>query len=61
MRTWMLKGSLEDFNATWEYCRFATVQERAPIFPGDKIVCFCNGLIMGVFEAEKIVEREFGP
>ena len=59
MKIWMLNARLEDFRATQEYCGFRTEGERKPISVGDKIVYVCSGVIFGVYETEKIVEREF--
>ncbi len=59
MKIWMLNASLEDWEATRDYCGFGSEQERSPISAGDRIIYFCNGLIVGVFEAGKTVESEF--
>jgi len=59
MKTWMFNGSLDDWAATREGCGFASAQELEPVSDGDKIIYFCNGLILGIFEAEKIAGAGF--
>lgn len=59
MRIWMLNRNLEDFKAAQQYCGFASEEERKPIGIGDKVVYVCNGIVLGVFEAEKLVQKEF--
>ncbi len=53
MKIWMLNCRLEDWKESREYAGFASGKEMAPIHAGDALIYFCNGQILGVFEAEK--------
>ena len=58
MKNWMLCGALDEWGASREYCGFRTRTERATVALGDRIIYFCNGLVVGVFGAGKFVENE---
>jgi len=59
MNCWLVNHSWESFRRTKEYCGFINESERDKISPEDKIVYFGNGIVFGVFEAEKLVDNEF--
>jgi len=44
---------------TKEYCGFMCKEERDLISPGDIIVYYGQGVVFGIFEAEKLVNDEF--
>ena len=54
-----MNHSWESFKATKEYCGFKSETERNKISVNDKIIYFGQGIIFGIFEAEKLVDYEF--
>ncbi len=49
----------EQYRKTLEYLCFESEGERKPLSQGDLVVYCSSGLVAGIFEVEKFVEKEF--
>jgi len=59
MKYYLINHSWESYMKTKEYCGFMCEEERDLITPGDIIVYYGQGIVFGIFEAEKLVNDEF--
>jgi len=59
MKFYLINHSWESYMKTKEYCGFISEEERDLISPGDIIVYYGQGIVFGIFEAEKLVNDEF--
>ncbi len=59
MKIYLINHSWESYMKTKEYCGFMSEEERNLISSGDIIVYFGQGIVFGIFEAEKLVNDEF--
>jgi|GEM_PF-1554510 len=59
MKIYLINHSWESYMKTKEYCGFISEDERNLISPGDIVVYYGQGIVFGIFEAEKLVNDEF--
>ncbi len=59
MKHYLINHSWESYMKTKEYCGFMSEDERDLITPGDIIIYYGQGIVFGIFEAEKLVNDEF--
>ncbi len=59
MKHYLINHSWESYMKTKEYCGFISEEERDLISPGDIIVYYGQGIVFGIFKAEKLVNDEF--
>jgi len=59
VKLWLVNHNWVSFSRTQEYCGFTREWEQKQIQPGDKLIYFGDGLVLGLFEAVSLVKNEF--